>query len=246
MAAKKTNNLFEAMDFDFGFNIDEKTKEEEDPEINEDDLVTTITTSVQVKRMKQRHYARRVTSELNLEKQLDWHMEDGCSYHCISHGDVDSLTYLRMIVKQQKLKYLLVSTWCMAITDVDEIRWWIERGYIERVDFYVGEIFQNSYYDIYEYIKDNVIRNDGRIAVFRNHSKVMVGYGERFDFVIESSANINTNPRTEQTNITLNRNLANFYKEFYDGITSFNRDFDNWEIWQHKLPEEKEGENETI
>ena len=119
----------------------------------------------------------------------------------------------------------------MAITDVDEIRWWLERGYIDRVDFYVGEIFQNSYSDIYDYIKTKVIRNGGRICVFRNHSKVMMGYGERFDFTIESSANINTNPRTEQTNITVSTELATFYKEFFDNIRSFNKDFEKWDVY---------------
>ncbi|MFP3153113.1 hypothetical protein LQZ18_01520 [Lachnospiraceae bacterium ZAX-1] len=46
--------------------------------------------------------------------------------------------------------------------------------------------------------------------------------------MIESSANINTNPRTEQTVITLDTGLAKFYKDFYDGIISFERNFDDW------------------
>lgn len=224
MEAKKTNSLFDDLDLDLDFQFEPKVDNpEQDPEEEPG--------TVQVKRMKERHYTRRITSELNLEKQLDWHLEEGSSYHCISRGDVDSLTYLRMIVKQQRIKYLLVSTWCMAITDVDEIRWWLERGYIDRVDFYVGEIFQNSYSDIYDYIKTKVIRNGGRICVFRNHSKVMMGYGERFDFTIESSANINTNPRTEQTNITVSTELATFYKEFFDNIRSFNKDFEKWDVY---------------
>jgi len=45
---------------------------------------------------------------------------------------------------------------------------------------------------------------------------------------IESSANINTNPRTEQTVITVDTGLARFYKDFFDGIKSFERNFDDW------------------
>lgn len=100
---------FKAMGVDVAANKEEKELEEE---------VQSVKVST---RMAQRHYERRVKSELALEQQLPWHFEKGCSYHCISHGDVDSLTYLRAIIKQQKVRYCILSTWCMAITDVEEI-----------------------------------------------------------------------------------------------------------------------------
>lgn len=184
--------------------------------------------TVKVHRGRDRHFERRIKSELALEKELPWHFEKGEAYHCISFGDVDSLTYLRCIVKQQRIKYLLLSTWCMAITDAEEIKKWMDDGYIHRADFYVGEIFQGSYGPIYDFIKANCLQNGGRIAVFRNHSKVMAGFGEHFDFAIESSANINTNPRCENTVITVDTGLALFYKNFFDDIKAFNKDFPDW------------------
>ena len=185
--------------------------------------------SVAVARTKERHFERRVNSELALEKQLPWHFENGATYHCISFGDVDSLTYLRVIVKQQKIRYVLLSTWCMAMTDAEEIKKWLDGGYIDRIDFYVGEIFPKQYAGVYQFIFENCLRNGGRIATFRNHSKVMAGFGEKFDFAIASSANVNTNPRCENTTITVNTEVAHFYKDFFDGIKSFNRDCDGWE-----------------
>lgn len=187
---------------------------------------------VQCKRLKGRHFDKRVKSELALEQELPWHFEEGCSYHCISFGDVDSLTYLRMIVKQQKIEYCLISTWCMAITDAKEIESWVEKGYIKRIDFYVGEIFQGSYAGIYSYLSDLVKRRHGRVCVFKNHSKIMAGLGERFDFAIESSANVNTNPRCEQATITIDTGLALFYKDFFDDVHSFNADFEEWSKYE--------------
>ena len=96
------------------------------------------------------------------------------------------------------------------------------------MDFYVGEILPSSQFPRYAELKDLVKKCDGIVAVFRNHSKVFVGFGNKFNFVIESSANISTNPRCENTTITLNTELAKFYKYFYDGIKSFNKDFDDW------------------
>ena len=165
---------------------------------------------------------------------MPWHFEKGASYHCISHGDVDSLTYLRVIVKQQPVEYVLISTWCMAITDVKEVEKWLERKDIGHADFYVGEIFQGSYADVYLYLKKVAERFGSRVCIFRNHAKVMAGFGNAFDFVIESSANVNTNPRTEQTCITIDTGLARFYKEFYDEINIFTKDFDNWKPYTLK------------
>jgi hypothetical protein len=77
-------------------------------------------------------------------------------------------------------------------------------------------------------------RFGSRVCIFRNHAKVMAGFGNAFDFVIESSANVNTNPRTEQTCITIDTGLARFYKEFYDEINNFTKDFDNWKPYTLK------------
>ena len=105
---------------------------------------------------------------------------------------------------------------------------WLERGDVGRIDFYVGEIFQASYFEVYLALKELVDRYGARVCVFRNHAKVMAGFGDDFDFVIEGSANVNTNPRTEQTCITIDTELAYFYKEFFDDVNSFNKDFENW------------------
>jgi hypothetical protein len=181
-------------------------------------------TKVKTKKSVNRHLYKRIASELALEEELDWHFEKGCSYHCISFGDIDSLSYLRFIVKQQKLKYVAISTWVMASADIEEMEKWFDKGLVKKMDFYVGEIFQGSYSAEFKKLKDLQKKTGGRVAIFRNHSKVMVGFGERFDFVIESSANVNTNPRCEQTCITIDDGLALFYKGFFDEIKAFNKE----------------------
>lgn len=189
--------------------------------------IQEVTTTVRVKKTINRHRMRRILSEANLEKQLPWHFNAGETYHCISWGDVDSLTYMRSIVKQQRIKYALISTWCMAMEDINEIDEWLSRGYAERVDLYCGEIFRGTYAAEYEAAVELEKKHGGRLCIFRNHSKVMVLIGERFDAVIESSANVNTNPRTEQTVITIDSELAKWYKDIFDGVISFDRTFDD-------------------
>lgn len=173
----------------------------------------------------------RLLSEAALSESLDWHLEKGVAYHVISCGDVDSLTYLRHVVKDQRVRYCIVSTWCMAREDATEMGKWIERGDVGRFDYYVGEIFKGGYRGCRDVLDETCSKCSGRVARFRNHSKVMVVFGEKYDCVIESSANVDTNPRTEQTCITVDSDLTQFYKEYFDGIKSFDQGYERWEPW---------------
>lgn len=174
----------------------------------------------------------RVMSEANLDEALDWHMEPGTAYHVISYGDVDSLTYLRHIVKQQRLRYVLLATWCMATADAQEMLSWCVRKDVARMDFYVGEIFKNGYRGCLDVLNQICKETGGRVARIRNHSKLMAFFGERFSGVIESSANVDTNPRIEQTCITIDEGLADFYKSFFDSMIDYDQRYKTWEPWQ--------------
>lgn len=164
---------------------------------------------------------RRAFSETQLLDILPLDMKDGESYHCITAGDVDALSYLKIILRQQPLDYCMFSTWCMAAEDIFQFRDWLEDGTIKKVDAYVGEIFPGTYKNEYALLRPLVEKYGGRVAVFRNHSKIFAGYGSKFHFGIETSANINTNPRTENGCITIGKEIFDFYNDYFSGIKSF-------------------------
>ena len=165
---------------------------------------------------------RRFSSEARLLENIDWHFGPDRIYHVISGGDCDSLTFLRHVVRQQPLDFCLVSSWCYGVEDVSEMGDWQSRGLVRRFDFYCGEIAKASYAMCSAELGEIARRGGGRLGIFRNHSKVMVFYGRDFDGAILSSANVNTNPRTEQTVIDTHRETADFYKAFFDEIHPFN------------------------
>ena len=184
-----------------------------------------------------RHLSRKAKSEEALSKALDWYFKPGDCYHCFSFGDVDALTYLKHVLRQERVLYLALSTWCMAGEDVDDLREWHRRGMLGRVDFYMGEIFPGSYPEVYDAVVDFVAECGGRLTVFRNHSKIMAVVGERFDVLIESSANVNTNPRSENTVLTVDSDLVAHYVELLNGINSFDRTTDGVALYQ--IPERR-------
>ena len=181
------------------------------------------------------HLFHRLNSERMLEEILPDDVQIGASYHFISGGDVDSFSFLLWLLRKTRLKRCLCSTWCISKVDIEEFHRQIRLGRIGQMDFYVGEILPKSYPEEYAQMGEIARDSGGRLAVFRNHSKVMAGIGEKFSFAIESSANVNTNPRTEQTVVTIDRGIADFYFAFYDGIISFDKDWRNGENQTDRL-----------
>jgi len=180
-------------------------------------------------RAAKQYEKRRFFSETNLLNEFEWHLEDGNIYCVITGGDVDSLSFLKHVIRQQPLDYCLLSSWCFGIEDVQEIRKWTEKKLIKRIDFYMGEIARASYAMCTKDLSDIAKSTGGRAGVFRNHSKVILCYGPAFSCAIVSSANINTNPRTENTTIICNKDVCDFYKSFFDDINPFNyKDFPDW------------------
>ena len=168
---------------------------------------------------------KRAFSEVKLLESLKYErLKENTSYNFITGGDVDALSYLKIVLNEQNLDYILFSTWCMAAEDILQIDEWIQQGKIKKMDAYLGEIFPNSYKIEYKMMLNLFEKYKcGRIAIFKNHSKIFAGYGEKYYFGIQTSANINTNPRTENGNITLSKELFEFYKSYFDGIKSFEK-----------------------
>jgi hypothetical protein len=183
--------------------------------------------SARAHRTKTRKNIRRAKSEALLAEILPPVIAEGDSWHVLSSGDVDALSFFAHLVKATPMDYVLFSTWCMAMSDVTAFSDWLKSGQIKRLDAYVGEIFPNQY--IAEHLAlCEIVKPAGRCAVFRNHSKIFACRSGDQAWVIESSANINTNPRTENTVITADMGLFLHHKAYFDGVRSFNRDFDNW------------------
>lgn len=169
---------------------------------------------------------RRSRSEMVLAEILPPRLESGMSYHVISHGDVDAMSYLAHVIKEQPLDFLLISTWVMSATDVALLGRWCDEGRLTgRLHIHYGEHMAAEYGDIFAEAVKLCDFMGGAVTISRNHSKVMLMRNEAdgFHCVSESSANFNTNPRIEKTALHLDRALFEFYADFFAGIQSIHR-----------------------
>ena len=178
------------------------------------------------KRMRSRHELRRATAEASLASIQPARFTDGDSWHVLSHGDVDALSYVRhTLAGVDYIDHVALSTWCIAKNDLTELATWLDSGRIEQFDLYAGEIFPSQYGDEYEQMQGMVAAYGCRLVIAKNHSKVTLlrNAAMPYHVVIESSANVNTNPRIEQTAIHCSAELHAFYLEFFSGLKSIDR-----------------------
>lgn len=172
-----------------------------------------------------RHHMRRANAEATLATILPLKIEPGDSWHVMSRGDIDSLSYLRHILAGvSHLDHVLMSTWCIARNDLTEIAGWLESGKIDKFELYAGEIFPGSYGDEYEQFAKMCEAYEGcRLVIAKNHSKITLCKVDDYAIVVESSANVNTNPRIEQSTLHNNAELHAFYLDFFSGVKSIDR-----------------------
>ncbi len=177
-----------------------------------------------LKRRARAHIYRRAFSETQLLDLLTLEFNQGESYHIMTGGDIDSLSFLKVILRHQDLEYCLFSTWCIAMEDILQLEEWLEEGRIKKMDAYLGDLYLYSYRFEHRKLLPIIKKHGGKVVIFRNHSKVIAGHGPKFHFAIESSANINTNKRAENACITIDKGVYEFYKKHFDDIIDLSKE----------------------
>lgn len=96
-------------------------------------------------------------------------------------------------------------------------------GRLDRVDLLVGGAMKencehNRGYGYLEKITDIFNANGWTVNMYNNHSKVMLFDTDAGKFVIESSSNLNENPKVEQFRLEKSAELFDFYSSFFSTL----------------------------
>lgn len=205
-----------------------ETKEAESEGVQQSGVKKSHRRTVECTGLSLKYEYRRAYSEVRLlESMRHVKLEKNVSYNFITGGDVDSLSYLKIILNQfERLDYLLFASWVICAEDLLQLIKWHDEGRLPKIDMYLGEIFPNQYKIEWGMIRDfyQVHPKVGRVAIFNNHAKIWGGYNVKNDFYfgVQGSGNATQNPRTEQACITTTRAIFDFYKTYFDGINSYN------------------------
>ena len=174
--------------------------------------------------MKLSYAYRRAFSDMELLGSLDsFDFSEGRCYCFMSRGDVDLASYLRMMLHAQNIPELIVSSWRADVSDFEMLRKWKLEGRIGRMDIYLGRLYaygSERRYNITTFREMMADFPDVTVKVFRNHSKLICGRGEKFNFILQSSANLNTNVNAENACLIIDSGCWDFYRAFFSDIKS--------------------------
>lgn len=157
----------------------------------------------------------------NLMKCMSGKPRDGHAYHIITGGHVDLLAHLGwLMVHWPRIESLMMSCWAISGANILLLEGMLQRGEIGHLTLIVGDVFKSKY--VMEWRKLQELEQSGLIdGVYcaNIHSKYMlIRTDDGHKIVVESSANCNMNPRVEQTVVTLNGGLYDFYASYYLGM----------------------------
>lgn len=177
----------------------------------------------QAHRRKHKAITRRVKNDEMLAKLMPARVEPGESWHILSTGDVDVLSFTRYLLKGYgHFDSCVMSTWRINTADIEEIARWIDAGLIGEWHLIIDRRFERLAPDSYAAVMELNKAYDGAVTVSMalNHSKLTLLSNAEQDvrLVIESSANVNTNHRLENTAIHADHGLHDFYAKALNGI----------------------------
>ena len=174
--------------------------------------------------MRRQHtvQTRRVTSDAAVATILDAPLPQGTSQHVLSTGDVDVLSFTRRLIELHGwMQSLHIATWRINADDLSHIEHWIDAGQVEAFHLLTDLRFARLAPTEYAHAMRLVdLYPPSSLTLCLNHSKVTLLANAETDtwLVIESSANVNTNRRLEQTAIHHSRELHDFYAAAYAAI----------------------------
>lgn len=144
----------------------------------------------------------------------------GEQYHIISSAKWDFWTWVPAMIQWLggRTDSLYCSTWTASRAGITELFELCDAGKIGSVGFLTGLYFKRRESAVYATLLGGLRRRGHRYRAFPNHAKILLLRNEaRGDYLsIEGSANLTSNPRTEQYCITNDQALWTFYRDWFE------------------------------
>ena len=135
-------------------------------------------------------------------------------YKFISGGGFSSASFIALIASKTVIRHLYVSTFHIGKKEILLINKLHNEGRIIDADFvmFSKALETNSRYKYSKLIEEICANNRWSLKLLRNHSKIHLYDTDDGKYVIETSSNLNENPKIEQFSFEKDFELFNFYK----------------------------------
>ena len=173
-----------------------------------------------LKRPNKRKIFNIIKSVREIETMVNVLPDHETCYKFVSSGGFSSISFVKFVADRTHINYLFASTLRVGAKHLKIIDNLKRAGKLDICEFVVGSIMRDGsrtdkkygYYDDLE----KVCRVNGwTVRVLNNHSKILLF--DTFDgkFVLETSSNLNENPKCEQFSLERDEGLYDFYLNFF-------------------------------
>lgn len=171
-----------------------------------------------IQKKKSKRYSI-VRSRHELEKMME-RLPDNEVYKLVSFGNFSSISFILYVCERTIIKNLYASSLRIGKKHLQIIDAKRKEGKIEMCHFVVGSLMEKAgrVVDKYGYYNDfeRVCKSNGwEYATVNNHSKIILMETDAGQFVLETSSNLNENPKIEQFSFEKDAELFDFYKEIF-------------------------------
>lgn len=166
---------------------------------------------------------RKAWSELQLLSVLGLSRpKAGASYHLLTGGEIDQISWIHVILRYVgRLDRLVMTTWKISADGCRDIRNLIVDDKVSSLSLFTGDRLDYRR-EPFRAIDDlsKALPNRLCFSCFPVHANVLAGINEaeNFAFAVESSANCNINKRIEQACLTVSRQAYSFFNDYFSAL----------------------------
>ena len=153
----------------------------------------------------------------DLEKELPRLPGEDVVYKLVSDGGFSSISFVKYIADRAKIQNFYASSFRIGRKELQIIEMLHRLERIDMCHFAVGTLMSNDsvavkkykYYDNFKLVCET---NGWEYITVNNHSKLLLFDTEAGKYVVETSSNLNENPKIEQFSFEKSDELFDFYR----------------------------------
>ena len=140
----------------------------------------------------------------------------GIDVYALTMGQFDLADVMEHLLEATGPADVVVATWTAAKADLDRAEVFIKDERIKSLRFIVDQSFPNRQPGYFNRLVNKF--GEGSVVVTRSHCKFLLIKGGGYSFIVRTSANLNSNKRLENIEVTDNDEFYNFMLEAADLI----------------------------
>ena len=153
--------------------------------------------------------------------------EDECFKMLSVGGGFSSLGIIKWIAQQEKIEDLYVTTFRIGKAHFQELIYLRNSNKIGRAHFITSQTqertdklakYKDSEYDYYKFMVKKCEEFGWDLKSFDNHSKLILMKTAKNYYVIETSSNLNENPKMEQFSFENDKTLYDWYLALFEAL----------------------------